>query len=29
MGHWFYSIIGFGGRALQAPVAELDRSAAP
>jgi len=26
--HWFYNIIGFGGRALSAPVAELDRQAA-
>ncbi len=23
MSHWFYNIIGFGGRALPAPVAEL------
>ena len=23
--HWFYNIIGFGGRALPAPVAELGR----
>jgi hypothetical protein len=23
--HWFYNIIGFSGRALPAPVAELDR----
>ena len=27
MSHWFYNIIGFGGAALPAPVAELDRSA--
>jgi hypothetical protein len=26
--HWFYSIIGSGGRALSAPVAELGRWAA-
>jgi hypothetical protein len=25
MSHWFYNIIGFGGRALPAPVAELGR----
>jgi hypothetical protein len=25
MSHWFYNIIGFGERALSAPVAELDR----
>ena len=24
-GHWFYNIISFGGRALPAPVAELNR----
>jgi hypothetical protein len=23
--HWFYNLIGFGGRALPAPVAELGR----
>lgn len=27
MSHWFYNILGFGGRALPAPVAELGRSA--
>jgi hypothetical protein len=25
MSHWFFSIIGFGGRALPAPVADLWR----
>jgi hypothetical protein len=25
MSHWFYNIIGFGGAALSAPVAELGR----